>query len=449
MGDLGALGLSALVRALQSGAVPVEALVAHVRARRAAADQAPGAYVTWDDAALDRHAAALAALQRAGRAEGALFGAPVSVKDLYGVPGYPTFAGTPARLPQAFEAAGPVVQAVLRERGLVVGKTHTVELAFGGIGANTHHGTPKNPWDRRRAPGGSSSGAGVSLVEGTAWLALGTDTAGSIRIPAAWTGVVGLKTTQGRWSTEGVVPLSSTLDTAGLMTRTVADARWAFAALDADGGEPEAPAPSLRALRLGVVDALFEGADPGVAEAVQDALRRLGDGGARVEAATAPEVPEALALFMRGSVAGAEVFAFLSRRLPAWLETLEPRVRQRVEAAGQLSAREYLDRRHLLVELARRVAPRLAGFDAWVCPTVISTPPELAALEPLERYAQENLRSLRNTSVANTLGLCALTLPVGSDAAGMPVGMMLMAPARGEVRLLAVAQAVEDALRAR
>ncbi|MCB9648245.1 MAG: amidase [Deltaproteobacteria bacterium] len=441
--ELGALSLSALVKGLRSGQIPVAALVAHVRARHAAAAGAPGAYVAWDDAVLDRHAGALEALQRAGHAEGRLFGAPTSIKDLYGVPGYPTLAGTPRRLPAAFEAAGPVVQAVLRERGLVVGKTHTVEFAFGGIGANGHHGTPANPWDPARVPGGSSSGAGVSVAEGTAWLALGTDTAGSIRIPAAWTGVVGVKTTQGRWSTEGIVPLSSTLDTPGLMTRTAADARWAFAALDDEDAEPEAAPPAPPLLRLGVVEGLFDGADPGVAEAVQDALRKVAAAGARVEAVDVPEVREGLDLFMRGSVAGAELWAFLNRSLPGWIETLEPRVKQRVEAAEGMSAREYIDRRHLLSELARRAAARFAGYDALVAPTVVSTPPKLADLEALDAYAQANLRALRNTSVANTLGLCAVTVPVGVDAAGMPVGLMLMGSPRGEGRLLPVADAVE------
>ncbi|MCA9555031.1 MAG: amidase, partial [Myxococcales bacterium] len=266
--ELGALSLSALVKGLRSGQIPVAALVAHVRARHAAAAGAPGAYVAWDDAVLDRHAGALEALQRAGHAEGRLFGAPTSIKDLYGVPGYPTLAGTPRRLPAAFEAAGPVVQAVLRERGLVVGKTHTVEFAFGGIGANGHHGTPANPWDPARVPGGSSSGAGVSVAEGTAWLALGTDTAGSIRIPAAWTSTYGFKPSAGRIPTI-VRPLGFTnaapFITEGPITRTVADAALAMQVLA--GPDPRAPysldgAPAYREAINGSIEGRRVGFSP-------------------------------------------------------------------------------------------------------------------------------------------------------------------------------------------
>jgi aspartyl-tRNA(Asn)/glutamyl-tRNA(Gln) amidotransferase subunit A len=138
-------------------------------------------------------------------------GIPISVKDLFGVPGLPTCAGTNAAFPREWEAAGPVVGAVLSQLGIVTGKTHTVEFAFGGLGTNPHWGTPVNPWsspDEPRAPGGSSAGAGVSLAQGSALLALGTDTAGSVRIPASFTGQTALKTTHGRWSLEGIVPLS-------------------------------------------------------------------------------------------------------------------------------------------------------------------------------------------------------------------------------------------------
>jgi aspartyl-tRNA(Asn)/glutamyl-tRNA(Gln) amidotransferase subunit A len=167
---------------------------------------------------------------------------PVSIKDLFAAFGYPCFAGSSRRLPaDPWERDGPLVATLRRHLGVIMGKTHMVEFAFGGTGHNSHWGAPYNPWDAavHRSVGGSSSGAGGSLLEGSAALAFGSDTAGSVRIPAAMTGTVGLKVTLGRWSTEGVVPLSPTFDTPGLLARSVSDVAYGFAALDPAGIDPE------------------------------------------------------------------------------------------------------------------------------------------------------------------------------------------------------------------
>ncbi len=372
---------------------------------------------------------------------GRLQGVPVSVKDLYGVPGWPTWAGSPSRLPARFEAAGPVVTALLSQIAVVTGKTHTVEFAFGGIGTNPHGGTPVNPFDARdvRVPGGSSAGAGVSLQEGSAWLALGTDTAGSVRIPAAWTGTAGLKTTASRWSTGGIVPLSSTLDTAGLLARTVADLAWGFAALDPTASDVVEPA-DLSWVRVGrAPDRLWTEASPGVVEAVEQALAEL-------PVATTPlalPVDEALELFGLGGPVAAELDAFLTQELPDHRATLDPNVAARVASAGELPVREYLRRRRRIDALAAEARELLLDVDVVVCPTVVNAPPTLAEVADPDAYRVQNLRALRNTSVANYLGLCALTLPCGLDSAGLPVGVMLIGAPHAEARLLAVGRAIE------
>ena len=160
----------------------------------------------------------------AGRDLGPLQGVPISVKELFGVEGMPVYAGTPRRLPPKWERAGPLVARIQAQLGVIMGKSHTVEFALGGLGTNRHYGSPYNPWDpnNQRISGGSSSGAGVSLLEGSALVAIGSDTTGSIRMPASMTGTVGLMISHGRWSTEGVVPVSPILDAPGLITRTAA-----------------------------------------------------------------------------------------------------------------------------------------------------------------------------------------------------------------------------------
>ena len=228
---------------------------------------------------------------------GPLQGIPVSVKDLYGLAGTDTYAGSPQALPPAFQVEGPVISTLRRQLAVFTGKSHTVEFAFGGLGVNSHWGTPRNPWDAEvhRVPGGSSCGAGVSLQEGSAWIALGSDTAGSVRLPASMTGGVGLKTSYGRWSLNGIFPLSPTLDTAGMLTRTVADALIGFAAIDPyyqgrimqldNDANPTDPAQFV----IGTGDpSLWADCEPGIAEAVEIALKELSQAGIKVVEKAAP-----------------------------------------------------------------------------------------------------------------------------------------------------------------
>jgi aspartyl-tRNA(Asn)/glutamyl-tRNA(Gln) amidotransferase subunit A len=410
------------------------------------------AYLTWNGEAARAFARATDALLAQGGDAGPLMGIPVSIKDIYAVPGLPTYAGSSRRLPESWEHAGPLVAALLAQLPSVMGKTHTVEFAFGGLGTNVHWGTPRNPWDveAHRIPGGSSSGAGVSLVGGTASLALGTDTAGSVRIPAAMTGVAGFKTTAGRWSKKQIVPLSPTLDSPGLLARRVDDLAFAFDALDGPLSRHPAhvPAkPELADLTFGIAERFFwDDCSPGIVAAVQQAIKRLEAAGARLVPLDLPDTDKAYALFQQGGLAAAEFAAFLKTELPEMIATLDPNVAERVRAADDMPAWEYVRRRTVIDRLHAGAAGRLAEVDALLTPTVAITPPILESLAPEGAYAQANMRALRNTVIGNFMGLCGLTLPVGRDTAGMPVGLQVLAGPWQDARLLAIGQSIEQHL---
>jgi aspartyl-tRNA(Asn)/glutamyl-tRNA(Gln) amidotransferase subunit A len=345
------------------------------------------------------------------------------------------------------------MRALRAQLAVVMGKTHMVELAFGGLGTNEHWGTPRNPWDRaqHRVPGGSSAGAGVSLVEGSALIAFGTDTAGSVRIPASMTGTVGLKTTVGRWSTQGVLPLSSTFDTVGILARTVRDAAFAFDGIEAGLLGAHAGhglrVRELAGCRFGVPEHFFwEGLCPGIADAVRTAIHELEAAGAVLVALELEATEEAHALFLQGGLAGIEVAAFLSRELPDRVEHLDPAVRDRIQASETMPATEYLRRCSRFTALSHSARESLATVDALLTPTVAISPPLVSDLQDLENYRRCNLLALRNTAMANLLSLCALSVPVGLDALGLPVGLQLIAAPGRDRALLQVGVAVERVL---
>ena len=442
--ELASASIFDLGAALREGTVRASDLFAQAAANR---DEDLGAYKLW----LPERAASAAAMADAAFAEGLDFGPlqglPVSVKDLYGLAGSPTHAGAPRALPGAWEREGPVVRAVRRGMGCVVGKTHTVEFAFGGIGSNPHWGTPRNPWSRdvHRVPGGSSAGAGVSLWEGTAVVALGSDTAGSVRVPASFTGTVGLKTTWGRWSLDGLVPLSPSLDTAGILTRSVADAALAFSVID-----PRCAAPPVAAdvsqLRFGVVEELFDGCAPDIVAAVRAAIRELEDRGASIFRFSLPGLDAAQGIFTAGGLAAPEFVAFINRELPDFRPTLDPNVRGRFAAVEAMAATEYLDRRARLARAADEANAALADVDGVLCPTTPLTAPRLDEVADAQGYREHNMATLRNTSPGNLLDLSGLSLPVGLDGDGMPIGLQIQASRGADEPLLAAAGAVEGVL---
>lgn len=443
-GDITLIQAAAALRAGEVNAADL------AEAAIAALDESVQAYAAWRPEELRSQAIAADAAFATGADLGPLQGIPVSVKDIYGLTGWPTHAGSPKALPEAWTRDGPLVARARRQLAAFTGKTNTVEFAFSGLGTNPHWPSPRNPWDRERVCGGSSSGAGASLAEGSALLAFGTDTAGSVRIPASMTGNVGLKTTVGRWPVEGIVPLSHSLDTAGILGRSVADVALAFQALDRPEtafAAPPAAEADLSGIRVGVPDVVvWDDCDPGVAEGVRAALEELNGAGARVASFDFPEAEGANEVFGAGGLAGPELHAFLSHVLPDWLESLDPNIRGRMEAVETLPATQYLQRKHRLHELTAAADARLRTVDVVATPTVCLTPPRFDAVADTAGFRSHNSRALRNTWTANALGLCAITLPVAKDAAGMPVGLQLMARGMREERLLEVAGRVEAVL---
>ena len=387
-----------------------------------------------------------------GARAGPLQGIPISIKDLFAVCSFATYAGSPKRLPPQFEIEGPVIASLRRQLATVMGKTHMVEFAFGGTGHNAHYGSPYNPWDAKahRSPGGSSSGAGVSLCEGSALLALGSDTAASVRLPAAMTGNAGLKITKERWSTAGIVPLSFTFDTPGILARSMADAAFSFAALDPLLGDSFAflrrvPA-GIGGIRIGIADSWFwDGCENGIDGVVRSAIDKLARAGAVVKDKPLPEAREAFAVFAEGGVSAIELRAFLDHELPAWLETIDPVNAPALKNTENLSARDYLRRRLRLVTAAKAAAARFDDVDVIATPTVMFSPHVLAEESSAEQFWARNRRIVHNLVPVNFLTLCAATLPVGLDRIGMPVGLQLIAKGGDDERLVAIACAAERA----
>jgi len=440
-----------IAAALRDGSARIEALIEQAIERHDRRDATFQAYKHWDAAAARAQAKAAAAALAAGNDAGMLMGLPVSFKDIFGVSGMPTFGGTPKELPVEWRSEGPVVAAMRRQLAVITGKTHTVEFAFGGVGTTAHWGAPRNPWDAgaHRVSGGSSVGAGVSLGEGSALLAFGTDTGGSVRIPASVTGNVGLKTSIGRWSTDGIVPLSTTFDTPGLLVRSAADAVIAFAAVDPDIDDEEdyfRAIDGLQAgdLRLAVCDEHFwDDCSPGIAEGVKAALDELTAKGARLNRLSLPEAGEARARFVKGSLFGVEGMSFIDEHYPDRAETLDPNIKARFDIAQQISAIDYYTEKRKIEELAAAADDKLRHVDALVAPTVPLTPPTIEGVADPDDYGYANGMMTRNTQPINLLELCAVTLPVALDKEGMPVGLQLIARHGNEDRLLATALACE------
>jgi len=446
--------LSDVAAALANGGTTAVELATESVRRHEAAVEDLGAYQVWNPEEALASARAVDSSRRSGSGLRLLAGVPISVKDLFGVADLPTYAGTPARLPRQWEAEGFLIRRIREEMGVLLGKTRMVQMAFGGLGSNPHWGTPINPWstEEHRVPGGSSCGAGVSLLEGSAVVAIGTDTACSIRVPASMTGTVGFKPTQNRWPTSGLVPLSSTLDTVGALTRTVFDAAYFFGAIDPAHTDPSHLLHRLRhstlaGVRIGIDNTHgWEDCDPGVAESAMAALRELEACGASIVDLTLPEFNRAYALYMEGTIVPPEVAAFVDSCLPAWLDLLDPLIAERIRGGRDVSATEYLSALSLRREITAIARSRMSAVDVLATPTVPITPPRLSDIESPEAYTQKNRRVSRTTCPATVLDLCAISLPCGLDDAGMPVGLHFAATAGEDESLLAIAYSAERVL---
>jgi len=391
--------------------------------------------------ALDE-ARAAQARAAAGLRRGPLDGVPLSWKDLFDSAGVATEAGS-RLLEGRVPGRDARVLTNATQAGLVcLGKTHMSELAFSGLGLNPMTATPPNRHDPAAVPGGSSSGAAASVALGLAAAAIGSDTGGSVRIPAAWNDLVGLKTTAGRLSIDGVVPLCARFDTVGPLARTVEDCALLLAALEG-GRAADLGGATLKGLRLATLEtSVTEDVRDAPAGAFRDAVARLRAAGAAIEAIEAPEVAEALPL--SGVLFTAEAYGIWGPTIEAAPDRMFAPILERFRGGRDVTAADYVAAWRQLDALRAGWARRVAGFDAVLMPTAPILPPDRDRLiEDSAYYVTENLLSLRNTRVANLFGLPAVTLPTGRPACGL----MLCGHPFGEESLLRVAAAAEIALR--
>ncbi|MDM4767374.1 amidase [Pelomonas sp. SE-A7] len=383
-----------------------------------------------------------------------LAGLSISVKDLFDVAGHPTTAASASLESSSAAQRDSAVVARLRAAGAcLIGHTNMTEFAFSGLGINAHHGTPPNPVTHAldgvaRIPGGSSSGAAVSVATGAAWAALGTDTGGSIRIPAAFQGLVGFKNTAALTPREGCIPLSTSLDTACAITRSVRDAVLMHELLAARRVTID-PRP-LRVRRLAVVTEplLLDGMDATVARAFDRSLRRLRQQGAQIDEIALPSLAGLSLLQAQGGLVAAEAWAWHRNRMQDLTSLYDPRVATRIQRGATISAADYIAMQQARAAWICAMQAELAGYDALLCPTVPIVAPELATLEAsLDAYMATNALVLRNPAVVNMLDGCAISLPCHMNGE-LPVGLMLWNAAGHDDRLLSIALQAEAALAA-
>ncbi|HWE44706.1 MAG TPA: amidase [Caulobacteraceae bacterium] len=436
--------LSDQARALASGETTSRALV-EASLDAIARDPRPFTAVFADEA---RAAAAAADRERAsGDRVSQLAGLPISVKDLFEIEGLPTPAST-VHLREApiAERDAPVVSRLKGAGLIIVGRTQMSPFAFSGIGLNPHLPQAVNPRDPERVPGGSSSGAGVSVGLGQTAASIGTDTGGSVRIPAAVCGVVGFKPTKRRITTEGAVPLAPALDSIGPLATTVEDCRLLDAVMADASVEHHGPV-NIGGLRLGVVEDFFlEDLEPQVAQDFERAVSRLSLQGVTIERlgfAALNDIPEIEA---KGALVNAQAYAV--HRQNGWIEQrdlYDPNVLFRLEAGGRLSSSDYLEMRWRFDALAGEANRLSEGFDALVAPTCAITAPKIAEVQEAKAFGRANSLLLRNARIVNLIDRCAISLPM-HEAGNAPTGLMLIGETMGDARLLAVAAAIEAAL---
>lgn len=376
-------------------------------------------------------------------------GIPVSIKDLFDVAGDVTTAGSRVLLGTPPASADCAAVARLRRAGFIpMGRTNMTEFAYSGLGLNPHYGTPLSPFERSRgrAPGGSSSGAAISIVEQMSYGALGTDTGGSCRIPAAFCGIVGFKPTARRVPVSGVFPLSQTLDSVGPLAASVG----CCAVLDAviaDEPTVDVEAIGLRGRRFAIpTHYALDSLDPHVARSFERAVRELRAAGAEVEEIPLAALDELPGINRKGSFSGPEAYALHRERLESQGALYDPRVLMRLRRGAEQSAADYLDLIRARADLQRRLDEPLAGFDAALMPTTPIIAPLLRDLESDEDYSRINQQALRNTSMVNFLDRCAISIPC-HEAGTAPVGLMLMGAHGSDRRLLGMAAAVESRVR--
>jgi aspartyl-tRNA(Asn)/glutamyl-tRNA(Gln) amidotransferase subunit A len=381
-------------------------------------------------------------------ADGGYAGVPITIKDNFDVAGETTLAGSKVLAGAQPAAKDASVVSRLRRVGFtILGRTNMTEFAFAAIGTNPHYGTPHNPafTGDPHIPGGSSSGAAVSVALGIAPVAIGSDTGGSVRIPAALCGITGFKPTFGAITLEGVYPLSTSLDSVGVLAHTVADCAAVFDVVrDAPGVRGPRP---LHGVRIAVIENYVRNAlDDTVATAFDAACAKLADAGADIVPLRLPELEEIPVLHRKGTIVMAEAFTQLREVITGREADCDPRIVTRILAGGAITPAELEAIKRRRMELQAAVAARLEGCDAYLMPTVAITAPTIAAVGAAEAYLATNGLILRNASVVNFLAGCAVSVPC-HPADGAPVGLSVAMVGGRDDALLSLAESIEGALR--
>ncbi|HZK91941.1 MAG TPA: amidase [Stellaceae bacterium] len=449
---LSAAELSAEIAARRLSPV---AVVEAFLARIAAQNQRLHAYIDIyaDDAKLAAEAADKAI--RSGHAVGPLHGVPIALKDLIDLEGRVTTGGSAVWRERRSPATATLARKLIAAGMIVLGKTHTVEFAMGGWGTNHHMGTPWNPWDREvaRTPGGSSSGSGVSVASAMAPWAIGTDTGGSVRLPAAWCGITGLKTTVGRVSCHGILPLAPSLDTPGPMARSVEDAALLFSVMQ--GADPldrltlSAPPPvdPFPALRRGVKGLRLarmpqgerDGCDPEMLAAYAGALEALAREGAEIVDVKLP-IAFADATVATGQIIGSEAYRLTGALVDDAALAIDPAVRPRIQLGRDIRAHQYLA---ALAERDRMKAEFLAALDRDGIDALLTPTTQTAAIPNDE--VDQNTTPAHFTRVFNLLEMCALAVPNGFTAGGLPLSLQIACRPYDEAMALRIGWAYQQA----
>jgi aspartyl-tRNA(Asn)/glutamyl-tRNA(Gln) amidotransferase subunit A len=434
---------------LATGAVTARTLVEESLSRIAdPAGEGARAFISVSADAARASADAHDALRRAGRAPSPYAGIPFAVKDLYDVAGEHSMAGSRALADaEPAKSHAPTIARMLAAGFIPVGRTNMTEFAYSGIGANPHYGTPLSPWDRAsaRIPGGSSSGSAVAVADGMAVVALGSDTGGSCRIPAALCGIVGYKPTASRIPLDGVVPLSGSLDSLGPLGASVSCCVIVDAILA--GETPAIPSPrQLAGLRLAIPrEIMRDGMDATVAATFERAVTLLRAQGALIVEVSFQPLLDIVAALRRGGFPGPESYDWHRDLLVAKGDLYDPRVRSRIEFGASMTAADYVAltaaRRRIIAAMNALTAP----YDALVMPTVPIIAPRLVELAEDAEYFRLNALMLRNPSIGNFLDRCSISLPC-QPLGEAPVGLMLMGETGGDATLFAVASGIEAAL---
>lgn len=446
------LGIAGFAVALRRGEITSEQAVSAYLARIDILDPLLCAYETVDARRALATARAMDTLLNNGVDLGPLMGLPVSVKDLFVINGMTPHAGSNLPIQDKLGTQeGTFIRALKSSGCVILGTTRMVEFALGITGHSVSRGTPWNPWDdqHHRLPGGSSSGAGVALASGLCGLSIGSDTGGSVRVPAAMCGLFGFKTTVGLWPTDGAFPLEPNTDSIGLLTRTAQDAAIAFDALNArinPSSQTHHASITPGQLTLGVPDNYFlDGVDAEMKNAFECALSGF-------EASGIKQVSVHVA-----DVDGRERYfpVAMPAHLLAWLgeeffldhnALIDPIIRARIDKGIGIKAHHYLtlaEERHYHIEAAKSLFDRV---DVIVSPTTQAPPQKLKELEDPDMAMQAAMGMTRNTQPANYFDWCAVTLPMGTDSKGLPLGLQLNGPGNNDSRLLAIAVALEALL---